>query len=600
MTTVWTIGYESLWPDALVAELSAAGVQRVLDVRYRPQSRRPGMSKTKLGLKLAEHGISYEHRRELGTPVDIRGLFRSGHLEEARAAYREQRSRTLPSRSTRWPPSCRGCGRRSCASRRTRPAAIAASSRSCWPSACPDSWWKTCRRLTPSRMARVGAPRSAETADPWSQDPSSSLVRAGVAVRAGPRPGRDHGRGGARRAGSTSSSPTTATARARSTRRSTSRRGRTCRSRTPPGRRRGNECVTVGGDGRARWWRAQGTFDAVVVYGNGGNDTITLGLTDKTGVEPALPAIHGEACGDAGNDTLKAPPDFRDIAQPETYMEGGDRQRHDGERQRHRRAARRRRQRHDAVVRGRGRRARRGRRRLASAPARRSPTPTPPTSSTAAPASTRIPAVDDDYSRGIDDDVSVTNDGVANDGEAGEGDNVISVEKLRVDGRPRDGGRHRPAPTTSSSTRLPARSAASAATTSSSPTTATTRSRAATATTSSRAASATTCSTAAPASTSSTATASRRNVSRSATTRSAPATATPSRSAAASAPTTAQVDASDVVTPAASRSTARWPIRSCTRPAKPAQAEAAHQAVGQGGSPRRGWCCGSPARRRAP
>jgi hypothetical protein len=67
-----------------------------------------------------------------------------------------------------------------------------------------------------------------------------------------------------------------------------------------------------------------GTFDAVIVYGNGGNDTITLGLTDKTGVAPALPAIHGEADGDAGNDTLKAPPDFRDIAQPETYMGGGD------------------------------------------------------------------------------------------------------------------------------------------------------------------------------------------------------------------------------------------------------------------------------------
>jgi len=54
VTTVWTIGYESLWPDALMAELSAAGVERVLDVRLRPQSRRPGMSKTKLGLKLAE------------------------------------------------------------------------------------------------------------------------------------------------------------------------------------------------------------------------------------------------------------------------------------------------------------------------------------------------------------------------------------------------------------------------------------------------------------------------------------------------------------------------------------------------------------------
>ncbi len=89
MTTVWTVGYESLWPDALIAELSAVGVERVLDVRLRPQSRRPGMSKTKLALKLADHGIAYEHRRELGTPRDIRGLFRAGHLDDARAAYRE-------------------------------------------------------------------------------------------------------------------------------------------------------------------------------------------------------------------------------------------------------------------------------------------------------------------------------------------------------------------------------------------------------------------------------------------------------------------------------------------------------------------------------
>lgn len=93
--TLWTIGDEQLWPDAQVAELSAAGVERVLDVRFRPQSRRPGMSKTKLALKLAEHGIAYEHRRELGTPLEIRGLFRAGHLEEARAAYRAQVSGDL-------------------------------------------------------------------------------------------------------------------------------------------------------------------------------------------------------------------------------------------------------------------------------------------------------------------------------------------------------------------------------------------------------------------------------------------------------------------------------------------------------------------------
>src|ERR671938_1595792 len=86
--TVWTIGYEKLLPPALVAELQAAGVRRVIDVRFRPQSRRPGMSKTRLGALLAEHGIAYEHRRELGTPPDIRWLFRAGRVGEAAPAFR--------------------------------------------------------------------------------------------------------------------------------------------------------------------------------------------------------------------------------------------------------------------------------------------------------------------------------------------------------------------------------------------------------------------------------------------------------------------------------------------------------------------------------
>jgi uncharacterized protein (DUF488 family) len=86
--TIWTIGYERLLPPALVAELEAAGVQRVIDVRFRPQSRRAGMSKTRLGALLAEHGIAYEHRRALGTPPDLRWLFHAGRLEEAAAAYR--------------------------------------------------------------------------------------------------------------------------------------------------------------------------------------------------------------------------------------------------------------------------------------------------------------------------------------------------------------------------------------------------------------------------------------------------------------------------------------------------------------------------------
>jgi uncharacterized protein (DUF488 family) len=84
---VFTIGYERLQPEALVAELRAAGVRRLLDVRYRPQSRRPGMSKTRLGELLAEHGIAYEHVRALGTPPDLRWLYKHGRVEEGRAGF---------------------------------------------------------------------------------------------------------------------------------------------------------------------------------------------------------------------------------------------------------------------------------------------------------------------------------------------------------------------------------------------------------------------------------------------------------------------------------------------------------------------------------
>jgi len=87
--TLCTIGYEKMFPQTLAAELAAASVRRVIDVRIRPQSRRPGMSKTRLAALLEEHGIAYEHRRELGTPLEIRGLYRAGHLVEAAAAFGE-------------------------------------------------------------------------------------------------------------------------------------------------------------------------------------------------------------------------------------------------------------------------------------------------------------------------------------------------------------------------------------------------------------------------------------------------------------------------------------------------------------------------------
>jgi uncharacterized protein (DUF488 family) len=78
---LFTIGYERLLPPELVNELELAGVERLIDVRYRAQSRRPGMSKTRLSELLGDHGIAYEHRRALGTPPDIRWFFK--HKREA-------------------------------------------------------------------------------------------------------------------------------------------------------------------------------------------------------------------------------------------------------------------------------------------------------------------------------------------------------------------------------------------------------------------------------------------------------------------------------------------------------------------------------------
>jgi uncharacterized protein (DUF488 family) len=88
VSTIYTIGYERLLPGALIAELEAAGVRRLIDVRHRPQSRRAGMSKTRLGELLGDHGIAYEHRRTLGTPPDIRWFYKHNRAAEGATAFR--------------------------------------------------------------------------------------------------------------------------------------------------------------------------------------------------------------------------------------------------------------------------------------------------------------------------------------------------------------------------------------------------------------------------------------------------------------------------------------------------------------------------------
>lgn len=88
MTTLLTIGYEAhREPDSLVAVLRAADVERLVDVRDLPLSRRRGFSKTALTATLKEAGIAYEHERALGNPKFYRDLYKSGQAAAGRVAY---------------------------------------------------------------------------------------------------------------------------------------------------------------------------------------------------------------------------------------------------------------------------------------------------------------------------------------------------------------------------------------------------------------------------------------------------------------------------------------------------------------------------------
>ena len=87
---IFTIGYEGATQPDFIAALETAGVQRVIDVRAVPNSRRPGFSKTPLRNALAEAGIDYFHLRALGTPADGRAAARAGRHAELERIYAGQ------------------------------------------------------------------------------------------------------------------------------------------------------------------------------------------------------------------------------------------------------------------------------------------------------------------------------------------------------------------------------------------------------------------------------------------------------------------------------------------------------------------------------
>ncbi len=56
----------------MIATLTTAGVELLIDVRERPQSRRAGFSKRMLAASAEAHGIAYVHLKALGTPPEGR------------------------------------------------------------------------------------------------------------------------------------------------------------------------------------------------------------------------------------------------------------------------------------------------------------------------------------------------------------------------------------------------------------------------------------------------------------------------------------------------------------------------------------------------
>jgi uncharacterized protein (DUF488 family) len=78
---LFTIGYEKARLADVIAVLRQAGVATLIDVRDRPQSRRPGFSKRQLAAGLEEVGIRYVGLKALGTPPEGREANRKRQWE---------------------------------------------------------------------------------------------------------------------------------------------------------------------------------------------------------------------------------------------------------------------------------------------------------------------------------------------------------------------------------------------------------------------------------------------------------------------------------------------------------------------------------------
>lgn len=70
--SLYTIGYEGLTIDTFLAILQSHKIERIIDIRRNPISRKSGFSKSAFGKALASTGVDYVHLVALGTPSPIR------------------------------------------------------------------------------------------------------------------------------------------------------------------------------------------------------------------------------------------------------------------------------------------------------------------------------------------------------------------------------------------------------------------------------------------------------------------------------------------------------------------------------------------------
>lgn len=82
---LWTIGYEGHSPESLTMVLRKARIERLVDIRELPLSRKAGFSKRALAAGMQHAGIEYTHLKALGTPRAVRHAYKA---DEDHAAFR--------------------------------------------------------------------------------------------------------------------------------------------------------------------------------------------------------------------------------------------------------------------------------------------------------------------------------------------------------------------------------------------------------------------------------------------------------------------------------------------------------------------------------